>query len=128
LRGVWEEIRRLGAELYVIGNGTSAQARDFRKEFDLPFPLYVDPGLRGYRAGQLRRGVARNLGLTVLAKGFQAYRRGFRQGRVEGDPWQLGGVFVIGPGDKLYYTYRSGSAGDHPESEEFLSALPTAPV
>jgi hypothetical protein len=96
----------------------------FQKEFDLPFPLSVDPSLHAYRAGQFRRGLARNLALAVLAKGFDAYRRGFRQGRVEGDPWQLGGVVVIGPGDEIHYTYRSESAGDHPEPDAFPSALP----
>ncbi len=124
MRGVWQEIQRLGAGLYVIGNGTPEQAREFRKEFEIPFPLFVDPSLDAYRAGQFRRGVVRLLGPTVFTNGFRAFRRGFRQGQVKGDPWQLGGVVVIGPGDTLYYTYRSKSAGDHPEPEEFLKTLP----
>ncbi|MDH3214324.1 MAG: SDR family NAD(P)-dependent oxidoreductase, partial [Myxococcales bacterium] len=42
---------------------------------------------------------------------------------VQGDPWQLGGVFVIRPGGDLTYRYVSREAGDHPPVEEILAAL-----
>jgi NAD(P)-dependent dehydrogenase (short-subunit alcohol dehydrogenase family) len=42
---------------------------------------------------------------------------------VQGDLWQLGGVFVIRPGGELAYRYVSGEAGDHAPLEGILEAL-----
>jgi dehydrogenase/reductase SDR family protein 12 len=54
---------------------------------------------------------------------LRALRSGSRQTGVQGDPWQLGGVFVIRPGGDLTYRYVSGEMGDHPPVEEILAAL-----
>jgi hypothetical protein len=123
LRDVAEEIRGRGADVAVVGSGTPDQAEAFRQEFQVPFPVYVDPSLRAYRAGRFRRGVARTLGPAALAAGFRAFRSGFRQGRTQGDPWQLGGVVVLGPGNKVHFEHRSAAAGDHADPDEILAAL-----
>jgi len=54
---------------------------------------------------------------------LRALRGGSRQGSVQGDLWQLGGVFVIRPGGDLAYRYVSREAGDHAPVEEILEAL-----
>jgi NAD(P)-dependent dehydrogenase (short-subunit alcohol dehydrogenase family) len=54
---------------------------------------------------------------------MRAWRSGFRQSGVQGDPWQLGGVFVIRPEAELVYRYVSREAGDHAPAEEILAAL-----
>jgi peroxiredoxin len=123
LREALDQIRALGAELVVIGNGQPHQARAFREERDLRFPLLVDPELRAYRAAGLRRGVASTLGPKALAHGLRALRKGYVQGRTQGDPWQLGGVFVIAPGGQVAFSYVSREAGDHPEVSSVLAAL-----
>lgn len=117
------KIRALGAELVIIGNGTANFAAAFREDFELDCPLLVDPELRAYRAAGLRRGRVELLSPRLPRNALRALRAGSRQTGVEGDPWQLGGVFVIRPGGELMYAYSSREAGDHPPVEEILAAL-----
>ncbi len=119
-----DEIRARGAELALVGNGAENFAAAFREEFDLDGPLLVDPELRAYRAAGLRRGRVEALSPRLPIHAFRALRAGWRQWSVQGDPWQLGGVFVIQPGGELSYRYVSREAGDHAPAEEILDALP----
>jgi hypothetical protein len=126
LRDVVDAIRARGAELVVVGNGTPAHAADFRDTQHILFPLLVDPQLAAYEAAGLRRGILGTLGPGSVGRALRAFRSGFRQGRTQGDPWQLGGVLVIRPGGKLAYRQVSSEAGDHASPQELLAALDTA--
>jgi NAD(P)-dependent dehydrogenase (short-subunit alcohol dehydrogenase family) len=123
LRDQIEEIRSRGAELVIIGNGAPSFAAAFRDDFQLDCPLLVDPELRAYRAAGLRRGRVEVLSPRLPLNALRALRSGSRQTGVQGDPWQLGGVFVIQPRGDLAYRYLSREAGDHPPVDEILSAL-----
>jgi dehydrogenase/reductase SDR family protein 12 len=123
LRDEIESIRALGAELVIIGNGAENFARSFRQDFELDCPLLVDPELRTYRAAGLRRGRVELLSPKLPVNALRALRAGSRQTSVQGDPWQLGGVFVIRPNGDLTYQYTSREAGDHAPVEEILAAL-----
>ena len=123
MRDQIDEIRARGAELVIIGNGAPNFAAAFREDFELDCPLLVDPELRAYRAAGLRRGRVELLSPRLPLNVLRALRSGSRQSGVQGDPWQLGGVFVIQPGGDLTYRYESREAGDHPPVEEILEAL-----
>jgi dehydrogenase/reductase SDR family protein 12 len=123
LRGRIDEIRARGAELVIIGNGAPNFAAAFREDFELDCPLLVDPELRAYRAAGLRRGRVELLSPRLPGNALRALRSGSRQTGVQGDPWQLGGVFVIQPGGASTYRYVSREAGDHPPVEDILAAL-----
>jgi NAD(P)-dependent dehydrogenase (short-subunit alcohol dehydrogenase family) len=123
LRDRIEDIRARGAELVIVGNGAANFAAAFREDFELDCPILVDPELRAYRAAGLRRGRVELLSPRLPLNALRALRSGSRQTGVEGDPWQLGGVFVIRPGGDLTYRYVSGEAGDHPPIDEILAAL-----
>jgi len=125
LRGRSDEIRARGAELVIVGNGAASFAAAFREDLDLgpDGPLLVDPELRAYRAAGLRRGRVEVLSPRLPGNALRALRKGFRQTSVQGDPWQLGGVFVIRPGGELVYRYLSREAGDHPPVDAVLAAL-----
>jgi NAD(P)-dependent dehydrogenase (short-subunit alcohol dehydrogenase family) len=123
LRDQIDEIRSRGAELVIIGNGAPSFATAFRDDFQLDCPLLVDPELRAYRAAGLRRGRVEVLSPRLPLNALRALRSGSRQTGIQGDPWQLGGVFVIQPGGDLAYRYLSREAGDHPRVDEVLSAL-----
>jgi NAD(P)-dependent dehydrogenase (short-subunit alcohol dehydrogenase family) len=123
LRDQIDEIRSRGAELVIIGNGAPNFAAAFREDFQLDCPLLVDPELRAYRAAGLRRGRVELLSPRLPLNALRALRSGSRQTGVQGDPWQLGGVFVIRPGGDLAYRYLSREAGDHPPVDEILAAL-----
>jgi len=123
LRDHVDEIRDLGAELVVVGNGAMNFAAAFREDYQLDSPLLVDPELRAYRAAGLRRGRVEALSPRLSLNALRALRSGSRQGSVQGDVWQLGGVFVIRPGGELAYRYASRVAGDHAPVDAILEAL-----
>jgi hypothetical protein len=128
LRGRHAEIRERGADLAIVGNGAPRFAAALREEFALEGPLLLDPELRAYRAAGLRRGFVELLSPRLPFNAFRALRSGARQTAVQGDPWQLGGVFVIRPGGEVAYRYASREAGDHPPLDEVLAALGPAPA
>jgi NAD(P)-dependent dehydrogenase (short-subunit alcohol dehydrogenase family) len=123
LRGQVDEIRSRGAELVIVGNGAQSFAAAFRDDFELDCPILVDPDLKAYRAAGLRRGRVELLSPRLPGNALRAFRSGSRQTGVQGDPWQLGGVFVIRPSGDLMYRAVSREAGDHPPVAEILAAL-----
>jgi NAD(P)-dependent dehydrogenase (short-subunit alcohol dehydrogenase family) len=123
LRDALGEIRSRGAELVIVGNGSPAFAQAFREDMALDAPLLVDPELRAYRAAGLRRGRVELLSPRLPLHAIRALRAGARQGAIQGDPWQLGGVFVIRPDGALVYRHVSREAGDHPPVREVIAAL-----
>jgi len=123
LRDYLPEIRRRGAELVIVGNGSRYFAASFGEELRLDCRLLVDPELRSYRAAGLRRGRVEILSPRVPWNALRALWGGARQHGVQGDAWQLGGVFVIRPRGEVVYRYISREAGDHPPIDDVLAAL-----
>ncbi len=120
------QIRARAAELVLIGTGDVQAAREFRSDFDLDVPVFADPELTTFRALPLQRGFKTVLTLSVMKRAVKTLQDGFRQGKTQGDVWQQGGVFILGPGDREHYRYISAEAGDHPTVEAILSALTAA--
>lgn len=107
----------------IIGNGTADFAADFRQELQVEGPLLVDPELVAYRAAGLRRGRVEAASPRLFKNAIRALRSGARQAGVQGDPWQLGGVFVFAPGGEARLAFRSREAGDHASPEQVEAAL-----
>ena len=123
MRDSIKEIHERGAELVIVGNGARNFAEAFAEDFDLTGPLFIDPELRAYRAAGLRRGRVELLSPRMPLNALRAMGSGARQEGVQGDAWQLGGVFVIRPNGDLVYEYASREAGDHPPIPDILEAL-----
>ena len=119
-----DTIHARGAELVVVGCGNRHFAQGFREELALTTPVYVDTRRDAYRALGMKRGVFRTLTLTTLQNMVRAWRTGARQRRVQGDPWQMGGILVVRPGGHVAYRYLSEVPGDHPPLADVLAALP----
>ena len=129
LRDKIDEIRIRGGELVIIGNGSAYFAKAFKEDFELDCPVLVDTDLRSYRVAGLRRGRVEVLSPQVPLNAIRALKSGARQDGVKGDPWQLGGVFVIRSDGEVTYRYVSDAAGDHaPLSEVFAALNSKAPV
>ena len=120
-----ERVRELGAERIVIGNGTVEQARLFREETGTS-PLFTDPTRQAYCAMEMRRGRRSVFTLGVLRNSIRAWRQGFRQSGVAGDPFQQGGVVIVAPTGRELYRFISREAGDHPPPSAILTAIPPA--
>ncbi|HKK53284.1 MAG TPA: SDR family NAD(P)-dependent oxidoreductase [Myxococcota bacterium] len=123
MRDPIERWREQGVEVVIIGNGTAGFAEAFREDFAIEGPLLVDPELSAYRAAGLRRGRVEAASPRLLKNAVRALRSGARQASVQGDPWQLGGVFVLAAGGETRLAHRSREAGDHVAPETIDEAL-----
>lgn len=128
LREAYPQLQALGAQVLVVGNGRPEQAQAFRKEFEVPFELLVDPELAAYAAAGLKRGVGSTFHPRVVKNFFRSRGRGFRQGRVQGDPWQQGGTFAIAADGELVYQHVEQVGGEKAPAEELLAALHSQPL
>ena len=126
MRDVVKDIHSLGSELVVVGNGRPEHADDFRKTENLAFPLLVDPDMQAYSAAGLKRGLTAAVNLKMMRHAMRARRKGFTQKKTQGDPWQLGGTFVITPEGKVLFSHVSREAGDHPDPKDILTVLEKA--
>ena len=125
MRGEQPAIEAQGARLAFVGNGSTAQAREFARRHAPGSAIFTDPSAYTYRAIGARQGAASTLGGMVV-HGVRAMRGGHFQTSIEGRPFQHGGVLIAMPGDRLGYAYLSRIAGDHPPSAAVLDALRAA--
>ena len=109
--------------MVVIGSGAVPYLDDFASGYPDTIRFLTDPGRRSFRAMSLQRGMGGVRALGMLASGLRAYRAGHRQAKVQGDPLQQGGVFVITPAGHEIYAQRSQTAGDHADLSEVVGAL-----
>lgn len=123
LRDIKDAIQERGAQLLVIGNGNPRQARAFRDEWKIDFPMLVDTGLDAFRAAGLRRGLGATFNRKVFQNARRAMKAGFRQGAVQGDPWQQGGTFVIDATGQVVFAHISQEGGDHASTSDVLDQL-----
>jgi len=119
---VKDQLDKAGVPMAAIGSGSPDQAKEFVASFSFEGEMYVDPGLKTYKAFKLVRGLWRTLGPSSIGRGLTAMKNGFRQGKNAGDLWQQGGMFVIGPGQYMYFAHRNQAAGDHADLDAVLKA------
>ena len=118
-----DDIHAAGAELVVIGNGAPMFIEGFRETTGYTGPLYTDPTLAAYEAAQLERGFFKTFSLGGAIASLGSARRGFRQGRTQGDQNQQGGVVVVAPGGSVIYHHVSHHPGDNAKPEDIVRAL-----
>jgi hypothetical protein len=118
-----DRIHDAGAELVIVGNGNRHFAQGFVKDLGLTTPLYVDTKRDAYKALRFKRSLGVFLNPTAMANMARALKSGFRQGRTQGDAFQLGGVLVVRPDGEVVFRYASDAAGDHPPVDDVLAAL-----
>ena len=121
-----ESIRKAGAEVFVIGNGSPSFIEGFRETTSYEGAIYTDPSLAVFNAAQLKRGVMKTLDPRALGKTLGALVRGHRQGLTQGDTWQQGGVLVIAPGGDVKWHHASERPGDNAEPSQIVAALRSA--
>jgi alkyl-hydroperoxide reductase/thiol specific antioxidant family protein len=120
-----DAIEARGGRLVFVGVGNRHFAEGFRRELGLTEPLYVDTARNSYQALGMKRGVvATILSPATWRNMARAWRNGFRQKGIKGDPWQLGGTLVVLPGGQVAFRHLSRASGDHPPLDEVLAGLP----
>jgi len=112
-----------GAALIVVGPGKPEHLAGFREVTGYAGPLYADPSLATFNAAGLAYGWGRTFHPLSVLRGVRAFAAGFRQGARRGNPVQQGGLFVLGPGDRVRYEWRDRFAGDHAPMSDVVAAL-----
>jgi len=124
LRDHHDQLEAAGAKVVLISFGTAEQARRWLEETGAPFSMLLDPDRAAYRAYGLERSVWR----VFHPKVFQVYFRLMLQGRklrsVQGDPYQLGGDFIVDSRQIVRYALPSANPADRPDVQKLLANLP----
>lgn len=123
MRGIADDIRKKGATLVAVGNGSAKQAKRFHEEQEMTFPLLTDPSLRTYRAAGFRSGARTVANAKSAMHGARALLQGFVQGRTQGSATQQGGALVIARDGTEILRFVSREAGDHPDPKDLVRAL-----
>lgn len=124
-----EKFEAAGANLVLIGQGTSRHADHFREQFGLDgFEVLVDPDREAYKAAGAKVGtVGQLLGPRPVIEGIKAaVSERMVQGMTQGHAAQLGGVLVIAPGGEVTWSHIAKDASDNPPNEDVLAAVERA--
>lgn len=100
------------ARLVFVGTGLPAMAADFARSYAGTHAVLGDPTLCVFAAAGMRRSLAATLHWRLLRNLLRALRAGFRQGRVQGDAWQQGGVLVVDAVGRLLHHEVDRVGGD----------------
>jgi peroxiredoxin len=143
LMSVQDKFHEAGIKLVLVSLGTPLQGQKFINKTGFQGELYVDPSSDGkvrtalnsnqavaYNFFKLKRGKevvlnphTKKLATELTSLGFDNWSdlvenvETNEQGGImewAGDPFQIGGTFVLGAGNCCDYMYRSAYAGDHP--------------
>jgi hypothetical protein len=124
LRDYEPQIVEAGGRVAAVGLGDSDYARDFREETGITFPLLVDDKRMAYKAADLKRATLLHL---FRRQNFRdrnvAQADGHRQHKVGSNPFQLGGGFIIAPGNIDLFTYAAETFGDNAPVGEILDVF-----
>ena|SRR5579859_4505440 len=116
---------RRGARVAIVGNGWPAMAKAFAARAGLPpsVTLLTDPTLASYAAAGLKRSALLTLGPRGWLPFIRTLKKGFRQGRTAGDPWQQGGALVIAQGGEVLYRHVSTNPSDQADPASLVATL-----
>ena len=125
MRDLHPQLKELDVPLVAIGLADLARAKEFRKEFQLNFPLLVDADRRAYQAaGFNEASLLHLLRADNLKSASRAKAGGHSQTKLGKNPMQLGGTLVIAPDERVLLDYPSKTFGDNASNESVLAALP----
>ena len=128
--GALGRIRSSGAELIIVGCGTTEQARGFYERKQLPRPgvhVLTNPDRSAYQAAEMKRSFSATFASVGSAGAYlKARGQGYRIRGAFGDVNQLGGTLVVMPPANPLLVYRSTHAGDHPDVDEVVGLLEKA--
>lgn len=114
---------RFDGRLWLVGMGTTAHARAFKQETGVEFGVLLSPDKAAYEAMDLRRGSTAEI-LSPRAALSSLRRLRHQPARAPEQDWhQLGGAFVIGPGDEVLFAHRSAHPADEADPEALAAAL-----
>jgi len=118
-----EQFDELDTRVFVVGFEPERRARDWLAREDLAFSFLLDEEREVYKAYQLPRSFWRSWHPKNLWSYAKAVSRGEKLPRIQADPNQMGGDFVIDKRGIIQLAYYSKDATDRPSVEQLLSVL-----
>ena len=112
-----------GAELWAVSSGATHFIQGFRETTGFDGPVLTDPTLASYKAAGLRRSGFGVFNPRTAVDAARALGGGHRQGRMQGDAWQLGGVLAIAPDETVRFHFEASRAGELVPVDALMSAL-----
>jgi len=123
LRARDQELAAAGAAVVFVGTGTPAMANDFAAQQAGDHAVLSDQDRKTFAAAGMRRGLGATLHWRLLRNAWRAFRAGFRQTKVLGDPWQQGGVLVFDRRGGLSHQQHDRVGGDPIDLDAVLAAV-----
>ena len=124
MRDYEPQIVEAGGRIVAVGLGDIDYARGFRDQTGITFPLLVDEKRMAYNAADLKRATLLHL---FRRQNFRARNvaqaEGHRQSKVGSNPFQLGGGYIIAPGNVDLFAYASETFGDNAPVNEMLAVF-----
>jgi peroxiredoxin len=124
LRDAEPEITAKGASIVAVGTGDARYAAAFVRDEEIPYLVLVDDDAAAARAAQVR--------VTSFLSMFKAgtwkatvatWKRGYHIHRSGKRVTQMGGTWVIGPGNVVHYEHVDGDSTDHASITDVVAAL-----
>lgn len=110
--------------LIFVAMAAPEEAAEFRAKMESPHRFLCDPEAKLYDAFGLKRGgVKQMFNAHSFKRGFEAVRKGHGVGAPVGDPWRLGGTFVLDMTGRVRWEHRNEDAGDNAQLDELERAL-----
>jgi NAD(P)-dependent dehydrogenase (short-subunit alcohol dehydrogenase family) len=129
LRDQLPRIRKRGAEIAVVGNGTRNFAEGFRDDMQVDWPILVDPELRAYRAAGLRRGRVEILSPRLPLHAVRALWGGTVRKESRAIRGSSAASSCSAKAESSSISIAVERPGDHPPVRDILAALrPKAPI
>lgn len=119
------DLQRQGVQIAVVHMSPPLQATQLFAHYGLDdVHRFSDVDCQLYRAFGLRRGrVGQLAGWRVLLRGlFVAFFQGHGIGGLQGDGWQMPGVFLLRDG-RIVGTFQHASAADRPDYRQLAGIL-----
>lgn len=100
------------------------ESKDFFQKRWLEARAVSDVDAKLYKAFGLARGGAKEMfGLSSVLSGIRATFKGHTVGKPTGDPWRMGGCFLVTSELKILWSHSSSHAGDHPDLDIVVNKL-----
>lgn len=126
MRDHHKEIEALGATVLFLSFGQAWQAKRWLQETSVSYPLLLDPERRIYKAYGLKRSITKAWHPRMFLYYFRLLWKGRKLRPVQGDPYQLGGDFVVDSQGIIRYAHPSDDPLDRPDIVTVLNALENA--
>lgn len=118
-----DELKQLKVTVLLLSFGAPEVARVWLEGKCPSFQLLLDTERTSYRAYGLERSWLRSWNLKTLWYYLRALLGGRKWHGIQGDSTQLGGDFIVSPGGRVLFAYRSHDPTDRPKVSELIAFL-----